>query len=312
MSALLDVILPVFLVIGFGYLARWRGLIDDKAVETIMQFAQNFAVPLLLFKGISTLDLGAQFQAPLLISFYSGALSGGLFAFLGARYLFKRSLTDCVAIGFVGLFSNSLLLGIPITERAYGVEALSANFAIISIHSPMLYAIGITAMEVARAQGQDLPKADILRKIIRAMSHNPMIIGITAGLVVNLAQIPMPTPVLSAVTLMSQAAIPAALFGLGGVLVRYKPEGDMRVIAFAVVATLIVHPVVTYFASTQVFALETAALRSAVLTGAMAPGVNAYLFANMYDSAKRVAASAVLLGTALSLFTIFAWLHLLP
>lgn len=312
MSALLDVILPVFLVIGYGYFARWRGLISDDIVASVMKFAQNFAVPLLLFKGIANLDLGSHFHAPLLLSFYIGAFSSGLIAFLGARYLFKRSLADCVAVGFVGTFSNSLLLGIPITERAYGADALSANFAIISIHSPMIYGIGIAIMEVVKAQGQDLPKLAILQKISRAIAHNPMILGITAGLCVNLTNLPLPSTVWSAVELMSQVAIPAALFGLGGVLVRYKPEGDMRLIAFTICTTLLLHPVITYTLSTAVFNLEISAIRSAVLTASMAPGVNAYLFANMYGVGKRVAASSVLIGTAASLITVWLWLGILP
>ena len=44
----------------------------------------------------------------------------------------------------------------------------------------------------------------------------------------------------------------------------------------------------------------------------MAPGVNAYLFANAYGVAKRVAASAVLLATLASIGTIWMWLHILP
>ena len=43
MSALLDVILPVFLVIGFGYVAARAGLFDEAAVDGVMRFAQNFA-----------------------------------------------------------------------------------------------------------------------------------------------------------------------------------------------------------------------------------------------------------------------------
>jgi malonate transporter len=35
----------------------------------------------------------------------------------------------------------------------------------------------------------------------------------------------------------------------------------------------------------------------------MAPGVNSYLFADMYGVARRVAATAVLAGTALSVIT---------
>ena len=44
----------------------------------------------------------------------------------------------------------------------------------------------------------------------------------------------------------------------------------------------------------------------------MAPGVNAYMFAHMYGVGKRVAASTVLIATALSIFTTWGWLHLLP
>jgi hypothetical protein len=43
----------------------------------------------------------------------------------------------------------------------------------------------------------------------------------------------------------------------------------------------------------------------------MAPGANAYLFASMYQRAMRVAASCVLLGTALSVLSASVWLALL-
>ena len=52
--------------------------------------------------------------------------------------------------------------------------------------------------------------------------------------------------------------------------------------------------------------------RSAVVTAAMAPGVNAYMFAHMYGVGKRVNASSVLVATALSIVTAWGWLHILP
>ena len=58
--------------------------------------------------------------------------------------------------------------------------------------------------------------------------------------------------------------------------------------------------------------LSEAQFRSAVLTGAMGPGVNAYIFANMYGVARRVVASSVLIATALSVATIWIWLAILP
>ncbi|PKQ10850.1 MAG: AEC family transporter, partial [Alphaproteobacteria bacterium HGW-Alphaproteobacteria-1] len=148
MQALVEVIVPVFLVIGFGYLAVWRGWFSTAGVDGLMTFTQKFAIPCLLFAAIARLDLAQSFDWRLLLSFYGGALSGFLLGFFGARFLFGRSWEDSVAIGFASLFSNSVLLGLPIMERAYGLGALSANFAIIAIHSPFCYGIGITAMEV--------------------------------------------------------------------------------------------------------------------------------------------------------------------
>ena len=309
MNALIEVILPVFLVIGFGFFAVWRGYFSESGVDGLMAFTQKFAIPCLLFRAISTLDLDQNFDLALLGSFYAGALFGFLVAFVGARVLFKRDWEDSVAIGFCGLFSNSLLLGLPITERAYGADALTANYAIIAIHSPFCYGVGITAMEIARNRGGSI--AALPRKVLTAMFSNALILGISLGFAVNLLNIPVPTVLWDGIDLMIGAALPAALFGLGGVLYRYRPEGDMRTILFVVAVSLLLHPAIVWMLGT-VNGLNTDAFRSAILTAAMAPGINCYVFANMYGKAKRVAASSVLLGTALSILTVWIWLTVLP
>jgi predicted permease len=274
-----------------------------------MTFTQNFAIPCLLFKAISTLDLGQSFDLPLLASFYLGAIAGGAAAMFGARLLFGRPWEDSVAIGFCCLFSNSLLLGLPITERAYGTDALQPNYAIVALHAPLCYGIGVTAMEIVRNRGGGL--LTTATSILRSMFQNALVIGILIGLAVNLGHVRMPTIVVDAVDLMVRAALPAALFGLGGVLYRYRPEGDIRTILFVCAVALTLHPVVTWTLG-HAFGLTTGQLRSAVLTGAMPPGVNAYLFANMYGVAKRVAASSVLLATLISILSLWGWLAILP
>ena len=302
-------IAPVFLVVGAGYLARWRGWMADSDIDGLMTFAQGIAIPLLLFRAIATLELDRDFDAALLLAFYCGALAGFLAGLAGARALFRRGWEDSIAIGFVGLFSNSLLLGLPITERAYGTGALTANYAIIALHAPFCYAVGITAMEIARAGGT--PARALPGKVLRAIFSNALVLGIAAGFVVNLAGIALPGVLTDAVDLLVRAGIPAALFGLGGVLHRYRPEGDMRVILFICAISLVLHPAIT-FGLGRALGLSTDELRSAVVTGSMAPGVNAYLFANLYGVAKRVAASAVLIGTGLTVLTATVWLSILP
>jgi predicted permease len=308
-QALLDVILPVFLVIAAGYLAVYKGYFSDSGVDGLTRFSQSVAIPCLLFNAISRLDLSAGFRIDLLFSFYTGAILCFILGAIAARAVFKRPVEDCIAIGFCCLFSNSVLLGLPITERAFGPDALTGNFAIIALHAPVLYLIGVTAMEVVRGQGQGpLQKA---RSVLSSMFHNALIVGIGLGLIVNLTSLPLPTVMTSAVDLIASAALPAALFGLGGMLVRYKPEGDMKVIVMVSAFSLIVHPAFSYGLS-QLVGLDRDAMRSVVLTAAMAPGINTYIFANMYGAGRRVAASAVLLSTVLSVLTVWVWLLILP
>jgi malonate transporter and related proteins len=311
MSIAAGVILPVFLIIGLGWLARWRGYFGDEAVDALMRYAQNIAAPILLGVSIYGMDLGTAFQPGLLLSFYIGAFSAFALGIFGARAL-GRPGPDAVAIGFACLFSNSLLLGVAITERAYGTAGLAGNFAIISIHSPIMYTLGIVAMELTRSRGQNLPLHRLTRQIGRSILTQPLIIGILTGFAVNLSGLTLPGFAFDGLKMIAGTTIPTALFGLGGVLFRYRPEGDGLAIALVVAASLGVHPIIAWTLGTQVFALDAPALRSAVITAAMAPGVNAYLFAHMYGVAKRVAASAVLIATGLSIGTTWIWLQILP
>jgi malonate transporter and related proteins len=309
MQTLLDVILPVFLVIGFGYVAVWRGYFPVAGIDGVMRFAQSFAIPCLLFQSIAKLDLSASFDPRLLLSFYTGA--GVCFALgtIGARLFFKREWEDCVAIGFCCLFSNSILLGLPITERAYGPDALTGNFAIVAFHSPFCYGLGITVMEFVRNRGQT--GLELARNVTNAMFHNPLVLGILAGFAVNFTGLAIPGVIDDALSLIVRAALPAALFALGGVLIQYKPEGDFKAIAMVCVLALLVHPAIVWLLGGS-FGLPQDLFRSGVLTAAMAPGFNAYIFANMYGRARRVAASSVLIATGASVLTAWMWLTLLP
>ncbi len=309
MQALIDVILPVFLVIGFGYLAVWRGWFSPAGVEGLMAFTQNFAIPCLLFTALARLDLGQSFDWRLLLSFYAGSLAAFLLGVAGARLIFARPWEDAIVIGFCALFSNSVLLGLPITSRAFGADALAGNYAIVALHSPFCYGIGITAMEVVRASGRG--GMAVLGKVLRAILSNALLIGIAAGFAVNISGLTLPGPVNDALDLMVRAALPAALFGLGGVLVQYRPEGDMRTILYVCAISLLAHPLITYGLG-RGLGLSVDALRSGVVTAAMAPGVNAYIFANMYGHARRVAASSVLIATALTVITAWVWIQVLP
>lgn len=295
-------------MVGAGYIAVWRGLFADSAVDGLMVFTQKFAIPCLLFTAIATLDLNAEFDLWLLGAYYGGAGACFVLGIFGARLLFKRPWQDCVAMGFAVMFANTVLLGLPVMERAFGAEALAPNYAIIAFNAGFCFLIGITTMEFVRAQTRGLA---LVRTVADAIFRNALMIGIMTGFAVNLSGLTVPTVAQDALDLMIRAALPAALFGLGGVLYRYKPEGDVGAIALLCVLALLVHPAITWTIGT-IGGLSTGQMRSAVLTASMAPGVNAYIFANTYGVARRVVATTVLIGTALTVVSASVWLLIMP
>lgn len=310
MGGLIEIIAPVFIVVAMGYLAVWHKIMPENGPGILMRFAQGIAVPALLFRAIGGLDLSTDFDLRLLTSFYTGAISCFFLGMMGAHYLFKRDWQDSVAIGFCALFSNSVLLGLPITERAFGVEVLqAANFAIIAVHAPICYGVGITAMEIIRNRGQGPARTALA--VLRGMFRNPLMIGISLGFIANFTGLVLPGTFEAALDMVIRTALPTALFALGGTLFFLRPEGDLKEVLWVCLLSLFVHPSIAYGMTTMVFDLPQNMVRGAVLTAAMAPGVNTYLFANLYGRAKRVAATSVLVATAAAVLSVTFWLGVL-
>lgn len=308
MLSILVIILPVFMVVLAGYVAaRWGGF-GEAAANGVMRFAILFAVPCLLILAIYRLDLREAFDLSLMGTFYAGALSCFALGVIGARHLFGRRPGESIAIGFGALFSNSLLLGLPIMERAYGADSMAPSYAIISIHSPFCYLVGIVCMEIARRDGAGA--GETIRRAARQMFSNAISIGIGIGFAVNLSGVTLPGFVEGSLEMIARAALPAALFGIGAALTRYRVRLDLGVAAWAVGLSLIMHPLIVWVLG-QAVGLTLEQLRGAVVTAAMPTGINAFLFASMYRRAESAAAAIVLLGTATSVLTAAAWLWVL-
>jgi hypothetical protein len=93
-------------------------------------------------------------------------------------------------------------------------------------------------------------------------------------------------------------------------LTRYRLSRSLGEAGVISVMSLIIQPALVWLLAWQL-QLPDATTRSIVLMSAAAPGLNAYLFAAMYNRGQDSAASSVLLSTLLSVFTISGWLILL-
>lgn len=309
MLDILKIVLPVFLVIGTGYLIAYLKYFTTEQASALMRFSTQLAIPCLLFLAVANLDLANEFKPSVLLPFYIGALTSFILVWLAAGLIFKHNPGVRVAIGFAGLFSNLVLIGLAIIELAYGSDALTVAFAIVAIHAPFCYVLGITAMEFSRADG--LGFAATMKVVFKQVFSNTLMIGILLGFIVNLTHLTIPGPVTTALELFARSALPVALFSLGAMLVSYRLSSGLGEVGLISVSMLFVHPLVAYLLGHYVFDLAPEILNPIVILAAMPPGMNVYVFANMYDRATGIAASAVLLSTILSVITISVWLVIL-
>ena len=308
-AQLFNIIAPVFLLIFAGFAATKAGWMSRDGVDGLMSFALKFAAPCLLFLSVRDLDLSQSFNFGLLASFYVPATISFFLGYLTAYFVFGRRKGEAVAIAFAALFSNSLLLGLPISERAYGVASIDTNIAIIAVHAPFCYLLGISTMEILRADGQNIRQTT--KSITRAMFKNPLMIGIGLGFITNIFNVPVFASILSVAEMLGQVTLPSALFALGGVLTRYAVQNSALEASAISGISLFVHPALAYFFAQHIFELPIETTRNLVLAAAMAPGINAFLFANLYKRAEDVAASTVLLATIATIFTASGWIWFL-
>lgn len=306
LATLLDIVVPVFLVVGAGYAAVRTGYLPANVADALVTYTTSAAVPCLFFVSMTKVDLGMAVDWRAAAAFFAASTAGFAAAMALSRIVWHRRPGQSVSVGFSSMFSNVVMLGIPITERAFGPEVVAAVFGIIAFHSPYNFLFGFTAMEIVRRDGQSVWIA--LGRAFSTAFRNPLMVGLLLGIGWNLSGLPVPSLAGDALEMLAATALPAALFSLGGILTRYRLRDEIGEACMVSTISLLVHPGLAWLLTAHVFGLAPEYVRAAVVLAAMPAGINGYIFASLYDRAVGTAANTVLLSTILSVGTITFWL----
>lgn len=309
MLTVLNVVAPVFAIVIFGFLAVRLRLYPATGVKGLIAFVNNFATPMLLFRAMLSVDFKTAFNPAIIGSFYTGAVAAFIIGIILSRIMFGNRPGHAVASGFGAMFSNCVLLGIPILQRAFGEEAMPVIYSIIGLHAPILITLAILVMELSRRDGAKLSAA--FQKAGRRAVTNPLLIGISFGLLGNVAGLQLIEVADAFTRMMAQAVLPVALFGLGGALNEYRIRDNWRQSLAMSLVGLFVHPAIAWILMVPIFHVDHELARYAVVLAAMPAGINVYIFATSYDRSVDVAANIILIGTALSVFSVSMWLLLM-
>ena len=311
MTVLLDVVVPVFVLVGLGYGFAVTKVLSRETGEGLVAFVFTVAVPLLLAR---TIVLGPPLDASVVLLWlcYFGTVAlVWTAADLGVIHLFGRGRRAGVIAGVGAGFSNLVLMGIPLVQLAYGQAGLDILFLVIAVHLPIMVGTATFLMEFAlRADGVEKAPVNVLgtaKALARNLGRNPLVIGILIGLLWRLSGLPFGGVPARITDLLGGAAGPVALFALGMGLDKYGIRGNLAPAIYLATLSLAVMPGIA-LALAHLLGLDDLTRKVVVVGAAMPTGVNAYLFASDFKIAEGMATNTIVLATASALVTVPLWL----
>lgn len=311
MDIALNLVLPIFAIMGVGHTAARLGLLGDAAIDGIDRYVFTFAIPALLFRALSATELPDALPWTLWLTYYGATLTIWAVGFTVVRLILGRSVADSIMIGFGCAQGNTVMLGIPIILTVLGDAAGPPLFFIIGFHGLILITVATIALEWARSRSDSSPgqrSAGVsLRSFgsaLRGTLLNPVILGLLGGVIYGQLGVPIPEPIDRGLEMLGRSAIPCALFVIGAVLTRHRLGRNVAPAVIAATLKLIVHPALVWLVATYIFTLPPLWITVATILAAMPTGVYCSILANRYRVAPEVASGLVVMATAASLVTI--------
>jgi hypothetical protein len=312
MTQIVDIVLPVFGLIAIGYAVAWSGLLDRAVGNALVDFVFIIAIPLLIFRTIATADFTGVAPWRLWLPYFSVF---GLIWFLGdvlIRRLFGRDARAGLVAGVSAAYGNTVLVGIPLVIAAYGHEGAVAIALIVAVHMPVMMVA--SAILIGHAERRDgvgdghTGLAAMFRSVAANLLRNPIIIGLLAGFVWLLIDLPFAGLPATLVNRLADVAAPLALFAMGMSLRKYGIRRNVPAGMVLSILKLFVMPGLVLLLARYVVPMPPVWVKVAVVAAACPTGVNAYLVAARFRTGEALASNAITLSTGLAVVTTSFWL----
>jgi hypothetical protein len=304
-------LLPVVLLIVIGFVAGRMKLIRGEAVRDLSNLVFLVLVQALLFRSMATAHLERlDLRSVALYYIVAGAM---FLALLFIQGLNSRS----AVLALAAIFSNTLMIGVPLVQLAYGQAGLLNLFTLISMHALILLTLATVVIEllVAREQaasGQEARRpilATVGRAVKNAILH-PVPLPIIMGFLYSLTGLGLHPVVDRPLKLLGDAFGPVALVLVGVTLAQTAIGAHLRGALGISLVKCVVHPALMALAG-WALGLSGLPLAVMVVAAALPVGANVFLFSQRYHKAEELVTASVAVSTAVAVVTISITMALL-
>jgi predicted permease len=301
----LNVTIPIFLMMCIGLVLKKLKLFDDRFVSVANKFVFQIALPALLFLDIGTADFHDVWDSKfVLFCFFATLLS--ILAMILVSYLFHdRSIQgEFVQSAYR---SSAALLGIAFIQNIYGNSGMGPLMIIASV--PLYNIMAVVVLNLLKPDRGKLNRATLIQTL-KGIATNPIILGICAGLIWSVFQLPMPVILSKTASNLASLATPLGLMAMGAsfewkkALEKRKPAvicSTFKLVVFCAVFL----PVAVWLG------FRTQALIAILVMLGSPTTVSCFIMAKNMGHEGTLSSSVIMITTLFSAFTLTFWLYLL-
>ncbi|MDX8044477.1 AEC family transporter [Gracilibacillus sp. S3-1-1] len=287
-----DVILPIFILLVIGFCLHMKFKLD---LATLAKLNIYFVVPGFIFVRLYEANFSLQLFVLVLAFFLLLVLLLYLLAIIMAKIMGIKNGKRTTFANSV-MFFNSGNYGVPVNDLVFRGDpfAMSIQVIVLTLQNIFLFSYGIFSLRAAQ---------DGKWKAALGYFKMPVLYAMLAGVLLNIANIPIPKPIWTSANYIADAMIALALITLGAQVARLKFSKKLSIVYASVTLRLIGGPVLA-FVIIHIFQLDGIVAQTLLIAAAMPTSVNSAVIAEEYNSYPDLAAQTVLFSTIVSMLTV--------
>jgi len=300
----LNAALPVFIVMLVGKLLNKLGLFPESYASATDKFVFKAALPVLLFKDISSMDFRQDFD----VKFVLFCALTSVIMFLAVWAVSYVLIKDKSMVGSFTQGSargSAAILGIALATNIYGSSGLAPLMIFAAVPVFNIMSVIILACSADKKN-----KTLSLKGILVSIVTNPIILGIVAGLPFSVFDITLPSIVMGAVDSIAKTATPMALLAIGASFSLAEAKKKFTPSLAASFVKLFALPLVFLPIAVMLGFRESALVAIFVMLGSPTT-VTSYVMAKNMDNDGTLASNIVMLATLLSGISVTFWVFVL-
>ena len=276
---------------------------DAVTLKTINKLVFKVFLPIYLFYSIYSTDLSAAFKPRVIIFAVAGLLLWFLLLMLLVPLLEKENAKRGVMVQAM-FRSNFVLFGLPVAVSLCGEDKIGTTSLLLGIVVPIFNVLAVITLEIFRGGKPSV------KKIIKGIITNPLIIASALGVGVYLLKVDLPYALEKTVIDFGKIATPLALMALGGEFKFSKIKGDFRQLIISVAGKLVISPLIMVTAAI-LLGFRNEILVPILLMAGAPTAVSSYTMAQQMGGDGELAGEIVVFTTGISIVTIFLWVFVL-